>query len=375
MKIFPTQLTILSLLIPTLATAALAPVQLPDGAIENLGIGIENLEIAPVSDPVRAIGRLTLDPLATAIVATPVSGRIETDTLRRGAQVKAGDGLLTLRSAERAASVTSYLHTEQQLRFARAAYIRESDLEARKLTTTEALRERELELARARTAHLSAIQEMYLLGLSEKSLHEMIDDEPVRGDLSEQQVTAPIDGVIIDKMTTPGAPVERNEKLFKIASLDHLLVEFRVPLRGVGRVREGAQVRFRAIVGDAGEGSATVIGLVPSADANTLSVTTVARLENPDKHWIDGTPVEIMLDDPNAPELPTVPVGAVVEIDGRPCVFVAEGGSTFRPHPIEVAVESGNLLGLKGIAADGTRVVTRGAALLLAAWEEAQSAE
>jgi len=289
--------------------------------------------------------------------------------------VKAGDLLLTLRSAERAAAITTYLDAEQRLRFARAAYKRESELEARKLTTTEALRERELELARARTAHLSGIQEMYLLGLSEKHLHEMFDDELVRGDLSEQQLTAPIDGVIIDKMTTPGAPVERNERLFKIASLSQLLVEFRVPLRGVGRVREGAKVHFRAIVGDAGEGIATVIGVVPSADANTLSVTTVARLDNPDGLWIDGTPVEILLDDPNAAKMPSVPVGAVVEIEGRTCVFVAETGSKFRPQPIEVAVKSGNRLGLKGINADGTRVVTRGAALLLAAWEEAQSAE
>jgi cobalt-zinc-cadmium efflux system membrane fusion protein len=372
---FMKTISLLSLILPTLAGAALEPVQLPDGAVKNLGLGIEVLEIAPVSDPVRATGRLTLDPLATAVVASPVSGRIEADTLRRGAQVKAGDQLLTLRSGERAASITLYLAAEQQLRFARAAHERESDLEARKLTTTEVLRERELDLAKARTAHLSAIQEMHLLGISERTLHAMIDDEPVRIDLSTHKVTAPIDGVIIEKMTTPGAPVERNAELLKIAALDHLLVEFRVPLRGVDRVREGAPVRFRAIVGDGGDGIATVTGLVPTADPDTLAATAVARLENPDGRWIAGTPVEILLDDPEAPDLPAVPVGAVVEIDGRRCVFVAEGGSSFRPQPVEVVVESGDRLGLKGVVADGTRVVTRGAALLKAAWEEAQSAE
>lgn len=368
-------ISLLSIFLPTLVSAALNPVTLPDGAIENLGLGIEALEIAAVSDPVRATGRLTLDPLATAVVASPVSGRIEVDSLRRGAAVKAGEPLLTLRSAERAASITTYLDAEQQLRFARAAYERETDLEKRKLTTTEAVRQRELELARARTAHLSGIQEMYLLGLSEKSLHSMIDDEPVRLDLSEHVVKAPINGVIIDKMTTPGAPVERNAELLKLASLDHLLVEFSVPLRGVGRVREGAQIRFRAIVGDAGEDSATAIGIVPAADANTLAVTALARLENSEGRWIDGTPVEILLVDPDAPKLPSVPVGAVVEIDGRRCVFVAEEGTRFRPQPIEVVAESGDRLGLKGIAADGTKVVTRGAALLLAAWEEMHAAE
>lgn len=366
---------LLILILPTLATAALDPVTLPDGSAEKLGLRVAPLELARVGDPVRATGSLVLDPLATAVVASPVGGHILSDTLRRGARVKAGDTLLTLRSAERAAAVTTYLNAEQQLRFARAAYQREADLAERKLTTTEALRGREQELAIARTAHLSAIQEMYLYGLSEDSLHQMVEDELVRGDLSEQIVTAPIDGVIIDKSTTPGAPVERNAELLRIAALDHLLVEFQVPLRGVGRVREGAVVKFQTIVGEAREGSATVTALVPAADAVTLSATALARLENPEGKWIAGTPVEILLDDPDAPELPAVPAGALVEIDGRRFVFVAESATVFRPHPVEVVVESSERTGVRGISADGTRIVTRGAALLLAAWEEAHAAE
>ena len=365
----------LLLLLTSLATAALEPVTLPEGSAAKLGLRVEPMEVAPVSDPVRATGRLTLDPLATAVVASPVGGRILSDTLRRGARVKAGDTLLTLRSAERAAAVTTYLEAEQRLRFARAAYEREQDLEARKITTTELLREREQELALARTAHLSAIQEMYLYGLSEQGLHEMVEDELVRGDLSEQIVTAPIDGVIIDKSTTPGAPVERNAELLGIASLDHLLVEFQVPLRGVGRVRQGATVQFQTIVGDAAEGSATISTLVPAADATTLSATALARLENPDGKWLAGTPVEILLDDSDAPVLPAVPAGAVVELGGRRCVFVAETETRFRPHPVEVVAESSGRIGVRGLAAEGSRIVTRGSSLLLAAWEEAHAAD
>jgi multidrug efflux pump subunit AcrA (membrane-fusion protein) len=366
---------LLFLILSTFATAGLDVVTLPEGSADKLGLRVEALAIAPVSDPVRATGRLTLDPLATAVVASPVGGRIESDTLRRGARVKAGDTLLTVRSAERAAAVTTYLDAEQRLRFAKAACEREQALEARKITTTEVLRQREQELALARTAHLSAIQEMYLYGLSEQGLHDMVEDELVRGDLSEQVVTAPIDGVIIDKSTTPGAPVERNAELLRIAALDHLLVEFQVPLRGVGRVREGATVNFQTIVGDAGKGTATISALVPAADATTLAATAMARLENPDGRWIAGTPVEILLDDPDAPKQPAVPTGALVVIDGQRCVFVAETATRFRPHPVEVVAESSERIGVRGLPSEGTRIVTRGAALLLAAWEEAHAAE
>jgi len=368
-------LSILVFAMLAVVLSAMDSVTLPDGSAGRLGLRIEALEVTLVSDPVRATGRLILDPQATVIVASPVGGRIEQDAPARGTAVKSGNPLLTLRSAERAASVAAYIHSEQQYRFAKAAYQREQKLDERNLTTTEALRERELEVARTRTAHLAAIQQIYLLGLSEQKLHDMIDSELVRDDLSEHVIAAPIDGVIIDKMTTRGAPVAANTPLLKIAALDHLMVEFQVPLRGIDRVRKGAPIRFRAIVGDAGRGTAEVTGLVPAADRATLSATAMARLQNPDGRWIAGTPVELFLEDPDAPRMPSVPYGSVVEIDGRSCVFIAEGESVFRPQPVEVIVESGERQGIKGITGEGIRVVTAGATLLRAAWEEAQTAD
>ena len=367
-------LSILIFVLPTMGVSAIDSVTLPEGSAERLGLRIEFLEVTTVSDPVRATGRLVIDPQATAIVASAVGGRIEQDAPVEGTLVKFGDPLLTLRSAERASSVTAYIDSEQEYRFAKAAYKREQKLDERNLTTTEALRERELEVSRTRTAHLAAIQEIYLLGMSEKKLHDLIDGGLVRDDLSEHLIQAPIDGVIIDKMTTPGAPVGANTPLLKLAALDHLVVQFQVPLRGVDRVRKGEPIRFRAIVGDGGHGIAEVTGLVPAADSATLSATAMARLQNPEGRWIAGTPVEIFLEDSDAPRMPSVPVGSVVEIDGSPYLFIAEENSVFRPQPVEIVAESGERLGIRGMAGEGIRIVTGGASLLLAAWEEAHSA-
>jgi len=367
-------LLLMSLWAP-LAAAELRPVTLPEGAVERLQLEVAPLEPRAVGDAVRATGRLVIDPVATALVTSRISGQVEKDELRIGARVKSGQELLTLRSGELAEMVTRYLQAEQNLRFARTAMEREQQLAARKISTAEALQQSEAAYQAARTAHLTAIQPMHLLGYKESDLHDMVERGPIREDLTLYSVKSPLDGVLVEKWTVPGAPVQQNEQLLKVAALDHLLVEIEVPLRGVGRIREGTAIGFRTTAGAERRGRATLIGLAPAAKAETVAATALARLENPDRNWIAGTPVEIDLLGPDAPELPAVPAGAVVEIDGSPCVFVAEEAGVFRPVHVKVAAGGSEWIGLAGSLPDQSRVVVRGAALLLAAWEHGEETD
>lgn len=359
----------------TASAADLRPVTLPDGAAERLQLEVAAPVVRAVADPVRATGALVLDPAATAVVASRITGQVESDPLRLGATVAKDQPLLTLRSGELAAAVTHYLQAEQDLRFARAAFEREQELAERKLATREALQQREAAYQQARIAHLTAIQPMYLLGFRETDLHEMVDSGPLREDLTHHEIKAPIRGVLIEKSTVAGTPVEQNQTLLKIACLDHMLVEFQVPLRGVERIREGLEIEFRTTAGGERRGTATLLGMAPTARAETIATTAMAKLENPGQDWIPGTPVEIDLTDPAAPKLPAVPAGAVVEIKGAPCVFIEQGTGTFRPLPVEITARGSAWVGLAGLPAGEPRVVTRGAALLLAAWEHAGEPE
>jgi cobalt-zinc-cadmium efflux system membrane fusion protein len=354
----------------SLAAADFHVISLPDGAVERLGLTIEVPLARPAADPVRATGQLIIDPVETAVIASRVSGQIEDDTLRPGDAVTKEQTILTLRSAELAGKVTTYLQAEQNLRFARTALEREKQLAERKLTTAEALQQSELAFQQAGTGHLSAIQAMYLLGYKESNLHTMVEEGLIRDDLTHYEVKSPVSGVIIRKATTPGAPVEVNQELLMIANLEHLLVEFQVPLRAVERVRPGLKLDFRTSAGTERRGRAEMLGMAPSAGMETLSATALARLDNAERQWIAGTPVEIDLFDPSAPEMPSVPVGSVVEVEGRTCVFVEEAAGSFRPVPVEVGFRGSRWTGIAAEPVKDRRVVTRGAALLLAAWEE-----
>lgn len=360
---------------PAAVAAELRPIHLPAGAAERLQLEVAPVTARPVTDPVRATGRLIIDPAATAVVASRISGQVEEDALRIGDAVKKGQVLLTLRSGQLAASVTTYLQAELDLRFARTTLEREQGLAARKLTTNEALQQREAAYQQARTAHLAAIQPMYLLGYREGDLHDMVDRGPIREDLTLYQVKSPIDGVVIEKATVPGTPVESNQTLLTVADIDHLLIELQVPLRGVERVREGLEIEFKTTAGGGRRGQGKLLGMAAAARAETVAATALARLDNPERDWIAGTPVEVLLADPDAPAHPAVPTGAVVEIDGRPCVFCEEGPDVLRPVEVEVLARGSDWCGLGPPIKAGRRVVVRGAALLLAAWEHDEAPE
>lgn len=364
----------LCLLSPLFAHAAdPAVVALPEGSSARLGIVAEVPVARHLSDPVRATGLLRCDPAASAIVAAPVSGQIEADALRVGDRVEKGAPLVTIRSGEVARLITTYLEAEQKLRFARAAAERERELAKRNLTPAEALQQKEAEYQQARTAHLGAIQPMHLLGFKEGQLHEMVESDPKSEDLTEFRVLAPSAGVIAEKDTVPGMPVAAQSVLLRIAATDPLLLEFQVPLRGVGRIRPGGRVEFRTTAGEAREGTATILGIAPAARADTIAATALATVANPDGKWISGTPAEIQLGDPAAPALPAVPNGAVLTRDGSPHVFIREGPESYRTIPVGVAVRTSTHSGLEGLPAKAA-VVVRGAPLLEAAMEQSRDA-
>ena len=83
----------------------------------------------------------------------------------------------------------------------------------------------------------------------------------------------------------------------------------------------------------------------------------------------------MILDDPEAPSLPAVPTGAVIEIAGNPCVFYEEKPGVFRPVAVNIMARSSNWIGLGNPVKEGQRLVVGGAALLLAAWENAATTQ
>ena len=198
-------------------------------------------------------------------------------------------------------------------------------------------------------------------------------DKLVQGNMEDSsilEIISPITGVIIEHNVTNGAAVEENQLLYKIADLSTLLVEIKVPLQAVGKIKLGDIVEFKTVVGKSRLGSAKVTKISPEIDSKSLTLRVFATLQNSKKDWIAGTPVSLgIIDSAEKPRV-SVPSSAVVSIGGKDCVFIDAGGGNYQPQEIAIGLRSQNFIEITSDLKSNVKIVAKGASLLLAAWEE-----
>lgn len=336
--------------------------------VSRLGISSAVLEAQLVSDPVLLTGQLTIDPSRRRAIGSYFSGQISRDKKQIGEEVVAGQELFQLRSREVGEVISSYLEKVEQLATATVHYKREKGLRARKLTTEDDYLDAYSAFREARVAQAASLQ-MALLVRSPEELAALRE-----GGLTEQftelSIASPVTGVVIEKMMSAGDTVDINEVLCEVADLSHLLVELRVPLQAIDRVRVGEIIPFQTVVGDPRQGSATVARIHPIASGQSLTATVYATLANEGHQWLVGTPIKASLVSPAGQAKPATAAGALVTIDGEPHLFLEEGQGSYRPVAVQIGARSQRLVEVLDGLAPGAKVVTQRASLLLAAYQE-----
>jgi len=113
-------------------------------------------------------------------------------------------------------------------------------------------------------------------------------------DLSRTTITAPIDGVVVDRKVNPGQTVAASLQapvLFTLAEdLSKVQVKINVDEADVGQLQEGQTVRFTvdAFPDDNFEGIVTQVRLQPTTEQNVVSYTVIAEADNPQRKLLPG---------------------------------------------------------------------------------------
>ena len=344
---------------------------LEKSVIERLGITATPIEPHIVADPVVASAQLTIDPVTTHTIASFFPGQIDRDLVQIGDHVKPLQELAFLRSREVATVISTFLESSAKFESARLLYQRESDLRDRKLTTEEAYQSAKAGFLEARTAQHATRQEA-ILTRTPQALAQLIE-EADQADLTLLPITSPVAGIVIEKSAFSGQPIETNQQLFKVADLSHLNLEIKVPLKAAALIKKGDIINFQTVIGQSLTGKATVTRLAPLISEDSLTRDVLATVDNPDAAWLPGTPVTVNLIDQSTPQVPAGPSGALVSIGGSPHLFL-EGPGSYPPVPVTLGRQSHDFSEITTGPAAGSKIVTTGASLLLAAWEE-RSAE
>lgn len=181
-----------------------------------------------------------------------------------------------------------------------------------------------------------------------------------RKELSNTTITAPISGIVTNKMIESGAFVNVAMPIATVVDVSELKVNLKVPEKDVYLLKEGDTVIISTSVfpGELFEGKITFVS--PKGDEAHNYPVEVSLKNRSDKQLKAGTYVDVAFNEKgNVPTL-QIPREALTGSIQDAKVFVVGDNNIARLRPITVGKDNGSWLEVRSGLKEGDRVVTTG---------------
>ncbi len=181
-------------------------------------------------------------------------------------------------------------------------------------------------------------------------------------ELAHTTITAPIDGIVSERMIKVGNTVNTAEPAFVVTAMDTLLATLHVPERELSRLAAGqpAHIAVDALAGRRFEGHIERISPVVDPTTGTFRATVEVTSDGTLKPGMFGR-VNIVYDVRDNTLL--VPVEAVLAEDARTSLFVVVDGEAQR-RDVEVGYRNNGSVEIRAGVTEGESVVVTGQASL-----------
>ena len=293
------------------------------------------VEVAKVTRrPVSASysGTASLDAPNEAQVVTKTSGIVLELLTEEGRHVEKGQVLARLDSEHQRLQAAQ---AEATVRKLEANYERSQKMVAAKLVSTEANDQIRYDLDNARAAL-----------------------DIARLELSYTNITAPISGVVAQRMVKQGNLVQLNAPLFKIVDDSHLEAVLNVPERELATMKAGLAVTMQvdAIAGKQFAGTIDRISPVVDAGSGTFRVVCAFSSDGGLRSGMFGR-IGIVYD--SRTDALTIPRVALLEDEGEPAVYVVRDKKAVRVS-LKLGYVDGEIAEVRSGLSEGESVVTAG---------------
>lgn len=278
-------------------------------------------------------GTLVVDQTKVHTISAWTAGRIEHAYVNRTAQqVTAGEPMLELFSPD-------LIIIQQELLQAKQLFARQPSSGGKTLE--------------------SARRRLRLLGVPASQIDRILQQEQ-----SQETVTisAPISGVVTEKMVNPGAYVTAGQPLFTLVSFEQLWLELALVEAQLAQVKLGQKVQlsFTALPGEQFQGIVSVIEPILQADSRTARLRVV--LDNPQGRLKPGMLARATLQH----ELPAtllIPASAVLFTGKQSLVYVQPDATAphYQPRQVTLGAQVGAEYQILSGLTEGDLVVSQGA--------------
>jgi cobalt-zinc-cadmium efflux system membrane fusion protein len=332
-------------------------VRLSDAARQRAAIAVVTAQPRAVNEVLSAPAELQFNGDRVAMVGPRVAGRVATIAVSMGDHVGAGTVLASIDSPDVGSLLASYTSAQAAESVAQRTYQREKDLFARRISAEREVLAAEAALASATSERRTVESRLQALGIV----------LPPLGSASPTSVLlpirSPIQGTVIERNATIGAPVGTDTVLFKLADLSTLWLVAKVPETTMRDISRGdtVTVTVDALPDQPVSGRVSYIGATVSDTTRTVDV----RIDVPNKtsRLKPGMFARAQFATRSTREQSVrmlIPQIAVQELKGKRVVFVPRSDGGFDVREVTVGASIGDdteiVSGLKA----GESIVTSG---------------
>lgn len=347
------------LLMPPLHLLASDEIAFSPQQIEALGIG--TLRPTPVQDAAGSLlaARVVIPPDQETVVAAPLSGLVERLQVAEAQAVTAGQALVQIRSPELLELQRAYLEAVSRDRLIGKQLKRDEDLYREGIIAERRLLETRSLASESRTTRDAQRQVLELSGVSGLDLEALANSGRISPTLI---LRAPRDGVILELMTVTGERLEASAPILRIADLERLWLELRLPIEQLATLDVGAAV---TTADGSARGRVRLIGGTVQAGDDTVLVRV--EIESGAERLRPGQFVQARALGIQGNDSFRVPAAAVVRRGDQDIVFLRRVAG-FEPVSVtRVSAEDGHLVVRGPLRADD-EVAVSGVATIKAAW-------
>lgn len=298
-------------------------VRISPGKIQTLGVRTETVEMRPALDRgVRATGIVQFDERHLATVTTKVAGWIEHLAVSAtGDPVRRGQVLAEIYSPDLVASEEEYLVAAR---------------------LGGAITNASLQRLRAQDVPEAEISRLRRTGRASRLI----------------AITAPANGVVIDKPAQEGMRIGPGDPLYKTADLSTVWLIAQVQEQDLGAIQPGqvAKANFVAFPGRTFEGKVDFIYPTLSAETRTARVRIV--IANPDGALRAAMYANVQIAATSSPvAVLAVPSSAVIDNGVRQVVLIDRGEGRFEPRRVQLGAQGDDWIQVIDGVAAGDKVV------------------
>jgi RND family efflux transporter MFP subunit len=316
-------------------------------ATQIKALGIETVTVGQPSDLRQGTypARVMVPNAQLRVVAAPVAGLVEMLVAAPGESVRKGQVLARLASTQALELQRDAVQAGSQ-----AALLQQNLKRDEQLFAEGLIAESRLQATRAAATQANALagerrQGLALAGAAAGKMGGFLE------------LTATIDGVVLEQAVQLGQRVEAATLVYRIAQLSPLWLEIQAPVDFSATLKTGMAVK----VADSGV-SGKLIGIGRAVDAASQTVLLRAEVVGGAESLRPGQVVAVEITG-GEQRGQTLPASAVIRNNGQPLAFVQiTGGDTamrFEARPVQVIAQSGERVIVTGVKA-GEQVASQG---------------